>query len=60
MDALSEKLKAFNKEPKNQIEMKSTLTEVKMHSKESTVDWMVQGNRSVSQKTEEGESLPLK
>lgn len=29
MDALSEKLKAFNKEPKNQIEMKSTLTEVK-------------------------------
>ena len=29
MDALSEKLKAFNKEPNNQIEMKSTITEIK-------------------------------
>lgn len=29
MDALSEKLKVFNKEPNNQIEVKSTITEIK-------------------------------
>lgn len=29
MDALSEKLKVFNKEPNNQTEVKSTITEIK-------------------------------
>ena len=56
IDEQSEKLEVFNKELKNiknhQTEMKNTITEMKnIQQKESTVDYMIQRNRSANWKT---------